>query len=307
MSRMESTANAPIDLPLRYTLGGGRFGVTSLVLYLRTVIEAAFWLGAAPYPSRLLGRVGARRWSAISLGWWARGLGWAMGLRIDCSGLERIDPNERYVVVPLHEGVADILALQRLPLQMRFVVRDELLHWPLLGPALRDTSQIVIRPEQGLPAYRQLRRSAQEVFAAGESLVVFPQGSILGIETAFQRGAFALAREVERPILPVALTGGHRVWEYPYGPRLRRHQRMSLRVLSPVPVSELRERGSDAVLRDLQQRLKSAALEDGMVPPRRFVPSRDGYWDDYAYEIDPAFPDLATEVAQHRAHQTLGD
>ena len=37
-----------------------------------------------------------------------------------------------------------------------------------------------------------------------------------------------------------------------------------------------------------------------MAPPRRFVPERDGYWDGYAYEIDPAFPSLQAEIARHR-------
>jgi 1-acyl-sn-glycerol-3-phosphate acyltransferase len=38
-----------------------------------------------------------------------------------------------------------------------------------------------------------------------------------------------------------------------------------------------------------------------MAQPRRFVPARDGYWDGYAYEIDPAFPALRAEVERHRA------
>ena len=37
-----------------------------------------------------------------------------------------------------------------------------------------------------------------------------------------------------------------------------------------------------------------------MAPPRRFVPARDGYWDGYAYAIDPDFPELAMEIARHR-------
>ena len=36
-------------------------------------------------------------------------------------------------------------------------------------------------------------------------------------------------------------------------------------------------------------------------PARRFVPSRDGYWDGYAYEIDPMFSELAADVARHRS------
>ena len=42
-----------------------------------------------------------------------------------------------------------------------------------------------------------------------------------------------------------------------------------------------------------------------MAPPRRFVPSRDGYWDGYAYTIDAVFPELAADVARHR-RSTMG-
>jgi hypothetical protein len=31
------------------------------------------------------------------------------------------------------------------------------------------------------------------------------------------------------------------------------------------------------------------------------VPVRDGYWDGYAYEIDPHFADLAADIAHHRS------
>jgi 1-acyl-sn-glycerol-3-phosphate acyltransferase len=297
-------ATDPEELPVRYTPAGGRIGATSRAEWLWTWWDVAVWLGLAPLPAHALGRVGARRSVSRVQRWWARRVARTLGLRIDWDGLELIDPRERYVVVALHEGFADALALLQLPLPLRFVARDELAEWPWLGGYLRNTGQLVIRPEAGLSAYRDLVRSAGRVFAAGDSLVVFPQGTILGIETDFHAGAFGLARALERPILPVALTGGHRVWEYPYSPRLRRGQRMSVRVLPPVSVEQVRARDSRALRREICRRLKAAALDGSMQPPRRFVPARDGYWDGYAYEIDPAFPDLAADVAAHRARQS---
>jgi len=308
------------ELPIRYTLPGRRIGVPSVGQYLRTLAETALWLVIAPLPARLLARTGARRALARAQRSWARGVGRALGLRLECEGVDRIDPCETYLVAPLHEGFADALAplrqfvprheaeRQREPEQRQrvreaLVARDELAEWRLLGGYLRDTGQIIIRPEDGARAYRQMARAAREAFAAGDSVVVFPQGGILGIETDFQRGAFALARALGRPILPVALTGSHRVWEHPYGPRLRRGERVSLRVLPPIPAAEVRARGADELRHEVQRRLKAAALDGRMAPPRRFVPARDGYWDGYAYEIDPAFPNLAAEIAAHRAAQ----
>jgi 1-acyl-sn-glycerol-3-phosphate acyltransferase len=300
MSQTSRAANsATADTELCYQLAGGMIRLPSVWLYMRTLAGAAIWLGA-PLCARLLARLGARAALHCLERWWACGLRQALGIRLDIAGLEHINPNETYVITPLHEGFADIVALLRLPLQLRFVVRDEFATWRLLGPYLRDTGQIPIRPEQGSRSYRQLLRAARDVFAAGESLVIFPQGSILGIEADFQLGAFALARALQRPILPVALTGSHRVWEYPYTPRLRYGQRMSLRVLEPISVEAQQACHVDAVRRDIQQRLKAVALLGAMAVPRRFVPSRDGYWDGYAYRIDPQFAELAADVEQHR-------
>jgi 1-acyl-sn-glycerol-3-phosphate acyltransferase len=287
--------------PIRYTLAAGKIGVPSFGSYLRTIAETAFWLGVAPLPARLLGRAGARRALAGAQRRWARGLSHALRLQIEWQGLDWIDPDETYVIASLHEGFTDALALLQLPLSIRFVARDELAEWRWLGGYLNDTGQIIIRPEAGADAYRQMVQQAREVFAEGESVAIFPQGSILGIETDFFPGAFELARILKRPILPVALTGSHRVWEHPYGPRLRRDQRMSLSVLPPISVETLLTQGAEDARRQVQDQLKSVALGGSMVAPRRFRPTRDGYWDGYSYEIDPAFPTLAADVVRHRA------
>ncbi|CAA9544779.1 MAG: 1-acyl-sn-glycerol-3-phosphate acyltransferase [uncultured Thermomicrobiales bacterium] len=292
------------DPPIRHTLAGGHIGVGGPWEYVRTAVDLVVWAGIVPLAARLLARGGARLGAMRVQRWWAGQMVRTLGIRIDWEGLDQIDPDEAYVVVATHEGFTDVLALLRLPLPLRFAGRDELAGWPLLGPYLRDTGQVIIRPEAGVAAYRRLVREGREVVGRGESLVIFPQGTILGIETDCLPGAFALALALDRPILPVALTGGHRVWEHPFGSRLRRGERMSVRVLPPIPAGEVRARGMRQIRRDVCRGLKSAALDGIMAPPRRFVPARDGYWDGYAFEIDPAFPDLAAEfVSRRRAGQ----
>ena len=283
-----------------YTLLDGLVSLPDRRRQVRAAIGIGFWLGAPIVAMRLLGRAGRRRELHRVARWWARGVMRHLAFRLDVSGLELIDPSEAYVVTPLHEGFADALALLHLPLDLRFAARDELFGWRLFGGLLRDTEQVLLCPELGMLSYLQLRRQAPAVLDGGESLVVFPQGSILGIEIDFKAGPFALAASLGRPILPVALTGGHRVWEHPYAPTLRYGQRLSLAVLPPIGVDELRALGVEGARVEVQRRLKARALDGRMVPPRRFVPERDGYWDGYAYEIDPAFPALRAEIACHR-------
>jgi len=285
----------------RHFLLDGRIGVRNRRAYVRAAIGTVAWLFGPLLLARLLGRIGQRRAVHTVLRCWARLLAWHLRLTVDLGGLEHIEPETAYIVTPLHEGLADAIVLLHLPLDLRFVVRDELFEWPVFGGLLRDTAQVCICPEQGALSYLQLRRQAPAVLAGGESLVVFPQGSILGIETDFKAGPFALALALDRPILPVVLTGSHRVWEHPFSPRLRYGQRVSLRVFPPIFPSAYRSAGAEVLRADVQRRLKTRALDGTMAAPRRFIPSRDGYWDGFAFSIDPAFSALHDEIEAHRA------
>ncbi len=283
-----------------YPLFGGRFSLDTRREWFRTLLGGLWFLGPPVWGMRLAGRAGARQLLHALERDWARRVARWLGLRLELEGLERINRTQAYIVVPLHEGFADVVVLLHLPLALRFVARDELFEWRVLGGYLRDTGQIVVPTGREWRGYRELLRAGRAVLEAGESLVVFPQGSILGVEIAFQPGAFRLAERLGYPLLPVVLTGSHRVWAWPFSSRLRYGQRVSLRVLPPVPAREVRARGVEAVRRALQAEMKRHALAGGMSPPRRFVPEVDGYWEGYAYEIDPMFPELARKVQRHR-------
>jgi 1-acyl-sn-glycerol-3-phosphate acyltransferase len=227
---------------------------------------------------------------------WGRQAATAARIRIELIGLDSIDPDRSYVVAPLHEGFADALALLRLPLDLVYAARDELFTWRYLGGYLRSAGHVLVPTRDGASGYRSLLRAAPTVFARGESLAVFPQGTILGIESAFSAGAFRLAQRFDRPLLPVVITGSHLVWEHPYDPALHLGRTIRLEVLPPVP-------GDEAVARaaELEQEMKQRALAVVGAPARRFEPDRDGWWDDYPYEIDPSFEDLHQRLAEHRA------
>ncbi len=217
-------------------------------------------------------------------------------IRLDVDGLPKVDSSEQYVVVALHEGFADALALLHLPLGLRFAARDELFDWPGLGRYLRAAGHPQVDTHPTVSSVRRFYRQAQDVFSKGDCLVVFAQGSILGIEIAFQSGALRIAQRLGRPVLPVVLTGSHRVWEHPYGSTLRIGERVSMRVLDPIAPEGLDVDG----FRRLEREMKRIALDGGVAPARRFVPERDGWWDGYPYVIDSDFPDLAHQVEVHR-------
>jgi 1-acyl-sn-glycerol-3-phosphate acyltransferase len=293
------TASQPGDSPgigssrsdtLRFVAGGGRRDrlraatarpFLGLASFLLTFVARWMDSPALHRTERLMARVAGR-------------IG---GVRVECEGLDRIDPDEQYVVVPLHEGMADVLALQRLPLGLRYAVRDELFDWPGLGSYLTASRQVRVDSVGSVSAVRRFYRDAERVFIDGDSLVLFAQGSVLGIEVALRSGAVRLARRTGRPLLPVVLTGSHQVWEHPHSPTIRFGQRVSMRVLDPIRPDALDE----SAFRVLESRMKRLAMAGDLAPARRYRPEVDGFWDGYEFEIDPAFPVLRSQVAAHRA------
>jgi 1-acyl-sn-glycerol-3-phosphate acyltransferase len=274
----------------------GPFQVEGIINRIRTILGATVFIVLGEMVLSALARWAGPEMLHKAIGIWTRLTSGFLGLHAEVAGLEHVNPDEAYIVAPLHEGFADPLLLARLPLELRYLVRDELFDWDHLGRFLRMSGQIEIATESNARDLRTLIRGCRDALDGGESLVVFPQGSILGIEVAFTRGAFVLADRLSVPLLPVVITGTHKVWEHPYSPTLRYGQKVSIRVLPPVEVGEALES-----MTKVEAEMKSVALDNERVPVRHFDPERDGYWDEYTYEIDNRFPEVAALVDSHRA------
>jgi 1-acyl-sn-glycerol-3-phosphate acyltransferase len=229
--------------------------------------------------------VETRRWSAELLE--------ALDVRLRLTGLTHIEAHETYLVLSLHEGLVDVPLLLQLPVQMTFVARADLAKEQPMDRLLEASRQILINPESP-SALRVVLREARRLCGQGRSTVMFPQGSVLGVETSFQQGALVVARRLDLPVLPVVIAGSHRIWEHPFLSLVRRRQPVHMEILAPRPIGTPRE------YRDLEREMKRRAVENTWAPPRRYVPEHDGYWDGYRFDIDPDFAALAEQVARHR-------
>ncbi len=196
-------------------------------------------------------------------------------VNLELRGLEHLGQGP-YLIASLHEGIADVLCLLQLPLPMRFVARREIFGWPEVGPVITRLGHLSINPEHPLGGFRDLWRGADRILAGGESLAVFPQGAIAGIQSDFHRGVFEVARRLGAPILPVAMSGTHRVWEHPFAPTLRYGQRVALTVLPPISVGEVHSLNLDALRVRTRRAMKAAALapESAARPHFRSGPRR---------------------------------
>ena len=235
---------------------------------------------------------GLRRWSSDLLH--------ALDIRLQLTGLQHIDPGRSYLVLSLHEGLLDVPLLMQLPLPLTFVARADLATERPMDRLLAAGRPILINPEAP-SALRVVLREARRVRSQGRSTVIFPQGSVLGLETSFQQGALVVAGRLGLPVLPIMVAGTHRVWEHPFSSVVRRRQRVHMEALAPRPIATAAE------YRELESEMKSLATASEWAEPRRYLPERDGYWDGFRFDIDPDFAGLEAQVRRHRQAAVTSD
>ncbi len=144
---------------------------------------------------------------------WVRWIVATCGLRIEAEGLENIPRDRPVIFMPNHQSLLDIVALvYTLPVRWRFVAKKELLAIPIFGWALAGSGQIIVDRKARDKAVRSLHRAAERI-REGMSVIVFPEGtrSPDGQLGPFKSGGFYLALEAGVPIVPVSISGTHRL------------------------------------------------------------------------------------------------
>jgi 1-acyl-sn-glycerol-3-phosphate acyltransferase len=140
---------------------------------------------------------------------WARVALFAAGLQVRVTGLERLSLNRAYIFMPNHASFLDILLLLAyLPYNFRFIIKESFFSVPLLGSALRKSSDVPIDRKNPWRALRSLRRSA-DLLKDGISIVVFPEGtrSADGEIQDFKTALFFLPIRSRIPVVPVLIEG----------------------------------------------------------------------------------------------------
>lgn len=151
--------------------------------------------------AHLIGRI----WGNLNL--------WAAGVKVRMTGLENINPRQPYVFLSNHQGWFDIFTLLgKLPVQFRWLAKEELFRLFVLGPAMRAAGYIPIDRSDRRKAQESLHQAAMKV-QEGTSVVVFPEGtrSPDGSLQKFKKGGFIIAIKSQQPIAAIAISGSSRV------------------------------------------------------------------------------------------------
>jgi 1-acyl-sn-glycerol-3-phosphate acyltransferase len=141
---------------------------------------------------------------------WAPVLLWVAGARLEVEGVEHLDAGRPTLYASNHQSTLDIPALfTALPVNLRFVAKEQLRWVPFIGWYLQLTGHIIVDRSNRSRAIASLERAARRISLRRLSLIVFPEGtrSRDGRILPFKRGPFGLALKAQLPVVPVTIEG----------------------------------------------------------------------------------------------------
>ncbi|MGQ9795716.1 lysophospholipid acyltransferase family protein [Desulfosoma sp.] len=201
----------------------------------------------------------------------------AAGVSVDVHGLERLNPQRPVVYAANHQSWFDIFAiLGKLPVQFRWLAKEELFRIPILGHAMRLIGYVPIDRSDRKKAFQSLDEASRRV-REGTSIVIFPEGtrSRDGVLQPFKKGGIILAIQSGQPIVPIALSGSHKILSK--GSRWVRPGRIRMTIGDPIDTAgfslqdrdRLIEMVREAIRRHLTQREGGSLEETGSVAQDR--------------------------------------
>ncbi len=151
------------------------------------------------YPGRVLGRI----MCILAL------------TRIKVVGNENIDSEKSYIFVANHQSMFDIFLIYGyLNAKFKWIMKQEIRKTPLLGKACESMGHIFVDRSSPMRAQKSLEAAKERLLQGNNSIFLFPEGtrSANGKISRFKRGAFAIARDLHLPIIPVSITGAYNVF-----------------------------------------------------------------------------------------------
>ncbi len=144
---------------------------------------------------------------------WAKAILWVSGIKVEANGQENVIAEEPCIYMSNHQSYFDIFALLAyLPVDFKFIMKQELMKIPLLGLAMRRAGHMGIKRGSPKEAIRNMDKAAEKI-KRGTSVVIFPEGtrSIDGRLQPLKKGGFNMALKAGCDIVPVAISNSYRI------------------------------------------------------------------------------------------------
>jgi 1-acyl-sn-glycerol-3-phosphate acyltransferase len=197
-----------------------------------------------------------RRWLHRFTCFWASLYTWLNpAWPVSIEGRERIDPREAYVMVANHLSLLDILVLFRLFTHFKWVSKIENFRVPCIGWNMSLNGYVKLRRGDRASVV-QMMKACRDTLEAGNSIMMFPEGtrSPDGRMRAFKTGAFELALDCRRPILPIVIRGTADALPK-RGFVLRGRHPIRVKILDPLPFASFEGESAEALTQRVRDRI----------------------------------------------------
>lgn len=201
-------------------------------------------------------------WSYYPGRWWGRIILKALLIPVKVEGREHLDAKESYVFVANHQGAFDIFLIYgHLGRNFKWMMKYQLGRVPFVGFACRRSHQIFV-DKRGPKKIQKTYETAREILKEGYSVTVFPEGArtFTGHMGVFRKGAFALADELQLPVVPLTINGSFSILPRQRGFNFVHWHPLRLTIHQPIyPVGKgsenveaIRRQAYDAVMSALE-------------------------------------------------------
>ena len=192
---------------------------------------------------------------------WARSILFVSGIRVHINGLENLNVNGSFILMPNHQSNFDIpVLLGCLPVQFRWLAKAELFRIPIFGRGMRGCGYISIDRSNRKSAFKSLSEAATKI-RNGVSVLIFPEGtrSWDGKILPFKKGGFVLSVDAGVPIVPIVIFNTGSIM--PKGKLLIRTRSVRMDILAPISTSDYTRKTKDDLMGTVRNTISSAFEE----------------------------------------------
>lgn len=177
--------------------------------------------------------------------------------KINIAGREKAVKGTTYVIISNHQSTLDILLMNCLRYNYKWISKIENFKVPVIGWYLRMADYITVDRGDEESKIEMLEKSLN-CLKNGTSIMIFPEGTrSLDKEIGFfKRGAFQLAMQANVPILPVLVDGSGGILPK-HGLIFGRRKKVLIRVLDPVSPAEFGTDIPDILAQKFSIKMKS--------------------------------------------------
>ncbi len=149
-------------------------------------------------------------------------------------GADSIQDNQGYVLVANHKSVADITSLHLLQTHFKWVAKESLFRIPIFGWGMSLVNYIPLR-RGDIVSIKNTYSEAIKWLNKDVSVLIFPEGTRIKEDKLgnFKNGAFKLALETRKPVIPIVIYGTNKALKKGQG-KIALSGNMSVTVLPPI-------------------------------------------------------------------------